>query len=181
MKQYSLLLVFVLIVLAGRSQSARADISITSVILDGRDYAWAPKQLVAPKNPNQEVNVSTGGREIKLPNQPAQPPKPFIKCTITVQNAAGNDAAQEVMVLLVLPGEVAGGSDYPNIVAKKISPNSPHPGHIQFNLGQLAGGQTKTVDFTFHRSPYFTNRVSAFVVASSSDPNPVNNYREASY
>jgi hypothetical protein len=181
MKKYSLLLVYILIELAGHSQSARADVSITSVMLEGRDYAWAPKQLVAPKNPNREVNVSTSGREITLPDQPAQPPKPFIKCTITVQNAAGNDAAQEVMVLLVLPGEVAGGSNYPNIVAKKISPNSPHPGHIQFNLGQLPAGQNKTLDFTFNRSPWFPNKVSVFVVASSSDPNPVNNYKEASY
>jgi hypothetical protein len=180
MKYISLLFATLFFMLCTHAQSARADVSITSVTLEGREHPWTPKTIAVPKNQNEATNVPANPREIKVPAR-EKPLPPYMKCTITVQNGAGNDAAQEVMVLLVLPGEVAGGSNYQQTIAKKISPNSPHPGHIQFNLGQLPAGQSKTVDFTFNSSQWFPNKVSAFVVASSSDPNPGNNYRETSY
>jgi Domain of unknown function DUF11 len=53
-------------------------------------------------------------------------------------------------------------------------------GHIIFNIGHMAVGQNVTVEFTFTKSKY-GNKVGAYAYSDSPDPNPANNYKDATY
>ena len=61
-----------------------------------------------------------------------------------------------------------------------VNATQPFAGYITFNLGHMAVQQNITVEFTFTKSKY-GNKVGAYAYSLSPDPNPANNYKEASY
>lgn len=151
---------------------AQADVSVTSVTITpvkpGR-----PNTIVNPSNP--PANLPTGTRP-----PTAQLASDVLKCSITVFSHNDDDANQ-AMLLVVVPVEVSVISNPNNgIVYKAGGGTSPFAGYIIFSLGNMAVGQSKTVEFTFSKSAY-GNTVGAYAYSATPDPNPANNYKDASY
>jgi len=150
----------------------QADVNITSVTLTP----------VKPGRPTTIANPST-----TMPsNQPGIKTTPVplgsneLKCSITV-HSYWDDDAYSVMLVVVLPVEVSVISNPSNaIVNKAAGGTSPFAGSLVFNLGQMAVNQSITVEFTFTKSQY-GNKVGAYAYSSTPDPNPVNNYKDATY
>ncbi len=159
MKQI-LLLVTCMIFAAALSAQERwqADVNITSITLADASNLRTPP----PKN-------YTGAT-----------PLPNIKCSITVHNE-NDDDAWNTMLTVVLPVEVSVVSIPSNATLDKSVTSTQHfAGNITFNLGHIAVGQNVTVDFVFTKSKY-TNKVGAFAYSDSPDPNPANNYKDATF
>jgi hypothetical protein len=103
-----------------------------------------------------------------------------MKCSITIHNENDDDAWGTKMVV-VLPVEVTVISMPPNATPDKaVTSTQPFAGHIVFDLGHLTVGQNVTVEFVFSKSKY-VNKLGAFVYSDSPDPDPSNNYKDATY
>ena len=102
-----------------------------------------------------------------------------IKCKITVHNENDDDANQ-TMLVVVVPVEVSILSNPSNAIISKAGGTSPFAGYLTFNLGNMYVGQNITVEFTFTKSKY-GNKVGAYAFSASPDPNPANNYKDATY
>jgi hypothetical protein len=105
-------------------------------------------------------------------------PLPNIKCSITIHNE-NDDDAWNTMLVVSLPVEVSAVTIPSNATLDKSVTSTQHfCGNITFNIGHIAVGQNVTVEFTFTKSKY-TNKVGAFAYSDSPDPNPANNYKDA--
>jgi hypothetical protein len=100
-----------------------------------------------------------------------------IQCSITVHND-NDDNAYQAMLTVTVPVEVAMINSPSNATVVKHG-SSPYTGYLVFNLGNMKVGQSVTVQFSFTKSK-FNNKVGAFVYSSSPDPNPSNNFKDAS-
>jgi len=148
---------------------AQADVSITSVTI-----VPAPSLFTrSAKIPNNPV----------IPNVPAEkvatPIDANLKCRITVHNE-NNDDANQTMLVVVVPVEVSIVSNPSNATVYKAGGTSPFAGYLVFNLGNMHVGQNITVEFTFTKSLY-GNKVGGYAYSASPDPNPANNYKDATY
>lgn len=150
---------------------AQADVSITSVtITPGK-----PSRPNVIANPGNNPTVQPGGK----PNVSAQLAD-VLRCSITVFSHNDDDANQAMLVVIV-PVEVSVISNPNNgVVYKAGGGTSPFAGYIVFSLGNLAVGQSKMVEFTFSKSAY-GNTVGAYAYSATPDPNPANNYKDATY
>lgn len=103
-----------------------------------------------------------------------------LKCTITIHNENDDDAWGTMMVV-VLPVEVSvvamplNATLDPSVTATQL-----FAGYIIFNIGHMAVQQNVTIEFTFTKSKY-GNKVGAYAYSDSPDPNPANNYKDATY
>ncbi|HEX2629970.1 MAG TPA: hypothetical protein VHM26_13185 [Chitinophagaceae bacterium] len=150
---------------------AQADISVTGVTIT----PVKPGRPNTIANPNPPANLPTGTKPTV-----AQLSSDVLKCSITVFSHNDDDANQ-AMLLVVVPVEVSVISNPNNgIVYKAGGGTSPFAGYIIFSLGNMAVGQSKTVEFTFSKSAY-GNTVGAYAYSATPDPNPANNYKDASY
>jgi|SRR5882724_10739440 len=157
MKKLFLSLTCIIAVLALSAQERwQADVSVTSVTLtDLTNSRVAPPKTYTGATP--------------LPN---------IKCSITVHNENDDDAWNTLLVV-TLPVEVSAVNIPSNASLDKSVTSTQHfCGNITFNIGHIAVGQNVTVEFTFTKSKY-TNKVGAFAFSDSPDPNPTNNYKDA--
>jgi hypothetical protein len=115
------------------------------------------------------------------PQPVSNPPKPEeadpVQCSITVHNDNDGEAHQ-AMLTVVMPVEVAVISHPTNATVVKFG-STPYTGYLVFNLGNIKVGQSITVQFSFSKSKY-NNKVGAFAYSSSPDPNPTNNFKDAS-
>jgi Domain of unknown function DUF11 len=137
----------------------------------------------AQERAQADVSISTVTlTPLKLPRGSKQPPSTDapaaptnVRCSITVHNE-NDDDAQHTQLVVVLPVEVS-------IVANRGG-FTLHPAtggfvaYLTLDLGPMRVGQNVSVDFTFTPSKY-GNKVGAFAFSESPDPNPANNYRDA--
>ena len=136
-------------------------------------------------------NVSISAASLKKVSRPTNninKPKQIIveaaddnlKCSITIHNENDDDAWGTMMVV-VLPVEVSVVSMPSNATLDpSVSATQSFAGHIIFNIGHMTVGQNVTVEFAFTKSKY-GNKVGAYAYSDSPDPNPTNNYKDASY
>jgi hypothetical protein len=81
--------------------------------------------------------------------------------------------------VVCLPVEVSVLSMSAGGTTHTASTSTTYIAYITFDLGHMAVGQNNTVTFTYTKSKY-TNKVGAFAYSGSPDPNPTNNYKDAS-
>jgi Domain of unknown function DUF11 len=143
----------------------QADVSVTSVTI-------APASL---------KKVTQGTDNINRPEKKVvQAVDDNLKCTITIHNENDDDAWGTMMVV-VLPVEVSVVSMPSNATLDpSVTATQTFAGHIIFNIGHMAVQQNITVEFTFTKSKY-GNKVGAYAYSDSPDPNPANNYKDATY
>jgi hypothetical protein len=102
------------------------------------------------------------------------------KCTITVHNE-NDDDARGTKMMIVLPVEVSVVSLPANATLDpSVTATQPFAGYILVDIGQMAVQQNITVEFTITKSKY-GNKIGAFAYSDSPDPNPANNYKDATY
>lgn len=160
----------ILFAIVGFSQArAQADVNITSVTVTA----------------DERVRPTTVGEFPASQRQPGPgvkviPPPEVLKCSVTVHSYWDDDASQ-AMLVVVLPVEVSIVSHPSNAVVYKAGGTSPWAGYIVFSLGDMAVQQKITVEFTFTKSTTGNNKVSAYAYSATPDPNPSNNYKDASY
>jgi len=143
----------------------QADVSVTAVSIT----AGALKKL-----PRGTDNINKPQEKI------VQAVDDNLKCSITIHNENDDDAWGTMMVV-VLPVEVTVVNMPSNAkLDPSVTATQSFAGHIIFNIGHMAVGQNVTVEFTFTKSKY-GNKVGAYAYSDSPDPNPANNYKEASY
>lgn len=158
-----------LITINGFAQArSQADVNITAV-------------TITPTKPSRAITTgdfSASGieRGVKI-----VAPAENLKCAVTV-HSYWDDDAQDAMLVVVLPVEVSVVSAPANATVYKAGGGtSPWAGYIVFNLGNMAVQQSITVEFTFTKSSTGNNKVSAFAYSATPDPNPANNYKDATY
>lgn len=161
-------IISILLGLASFSQArTQADVNITAVTLTAGKLSRA----------------TTTGEFSSSKNQPGVkvvPPTENIKCAVSVHSYWDDDASQ-AMLIVVLPVEVSIVSYPANATVYKAGGTSPWAGYIVFSLGDMAVQQTITVEFIFTKSTTGNNKVSAYAYSATPDPNPSNNYKEATY
>ncbi len=151
----------------GFSQArAQADVSITAVTI----AETKPTRTV----PTREFSSSTDQQGVKVPVANEN-----LKCSITVFSHNDDDANQ-TMLVVVVPVEVSIVSNPSNATVYNAGGTSPFAGYLVFSLGDMAVGQSITVEFSFTKSVY-GNKVGAYAYSASPDPNPANNYKDATY
>jgi hypothetical protein len=173
MKKLLLLLLTTAFVTNAMAQArAQADVSVTSVTITP----------VKPGRPNTIANPATTPVSLPTGTKPnaAQLSADGLKCSVTVFSHNDDDANQ-AMLLVVVPVEISVISNPNNgIIYKAGGGTSPFAGYIIFSLGNMSVGQSKTVEFTFSKSVY-GNTVGAYAYSATPDPNPANNYKDATY
>lgn len=152
--------------LYGSAQArAQADVSVTTV------------SLTAAKS--RSTISGELGKSRDQPGAKVVPAGDNLKCTITVFSHNDDDANQ-TMLVVVVPVEVSIVSNPSNATIFRAGGTSPFAGYLIFSLGNMAVGQSITVEFTFTKSVY-GNKVGAYAYSASPDPNPANNYKDATY
>jgi hypothetical protein len=153
---------------AGAQARWQADVSITSVTISPlptiQKQAKLSNTVALPNTGTQKVPVVTAADA-------------NLKCSITIHNENDDDAKQ-AMVVVILPVEVTVISKPQN--ATLFTAGAPYGAYLVFSLGNMAVQQNITVEFTFTKSQY-GNKVGAYAYSSSPDPNPANNYKDATY
>ena len=149
---------------------AQADVSITSVTIT----AAKPQRPTVVGEPTSPREPGPGARIKQVPADN------ILKCTITVHSYWDDDAHQ-AMLVVVVPVEVSVVSSPANATVYKAGSASPWAGYLVFSLGNMAVQQSITVEFTFTKSTTGVNKVGAYAYSASPDPNPANNFKEASY
>ncbi len=165
---FNLILVFLTLLVANNSFAQarwQADVSVTSVTITAGAFK----------------KVSRGTNNINKPQEKVvQAVDDNLKCTITIHNENDDDAWGTMMVV-VLPVEVAVVNMPSNAkLDPSVTATQTFAGNIIFTIGHMAVGQDVTVEFTFTKSKY-GNKVGAYAYSDSPDPNPANNYKDASY
>ena len=143
----------------------QADVSVTSVTI----------------TPAALKKVTKGTDNINKPQEKVvQAVDDNLKCSITIHNENDDDAWGTMMVVL-LPVEVTVVNMPANAkLDPSVTATQTFAGHIIFAIGHMAVGQNVTVEFTFTKSKY-GNKVGAYAYSDSPDPNPANNYKDATY
>jgi hypothetical protein len=96
------------------------------------------------------------------------------KCTVSVHND-NDDDARKVKLVVLFPLEVQFVSSTRNC---SVGPGFPAQGYARCGLGTMAVGQVKAITITTTAPP--RNRTcSAFVSNDVPDPNPTNNFGQA--
>jgi hypothetical protein len=170
-----LLMGFAGMVLAGTCYAqarAQADVNIKTVTLTPTKPS-RPTTIVENVPTRNQPGTNQPGTRIVAPSD-------NLKCAVTVHSYWDDDASQ-AMLVVVLPVEVSVISHPANAVVYKAGGTSPWAGYIVFSLGDMAVQQSITVEFTFTKSTTGNNKVSAYAYSATPDPNPSNNYKDASY
>ena len=144
----------------------QADVSVTSVVITAVPVLKKVTQVTDNINRPEKKVVQASDDNLK--------------CSIIIHNENDDDAWGTMMVV-VLPVEVTVVNMPSNAkLDPSVTATQSFAGHIIFNIGHMAVGQDVTVEFTFTKSKY-GNKVGAYAYSDSPDPNPVNNYKDATY
>ena len=147
---------------------AQADVNITAV-------------TITAAKPSRSTTTGEFSTSRDQPGVKVVPGAENLKCAITV-HSYWDDDAQEAMLVVVVPVEVSIVSAPSNAtVYKSGGGGSPWAGYLVFSLGNMAVQQSITVEFTFTKSPTGNNKVGAYAYSATPDPNPANNYKDATY
>lgn len=164
---------FTVLMLAGFLASAQArwqaDVSVTSVTLSNATVVKQPPILN-----NSKIPVVNGGGSPAVAGSSSN-----IKCSITVHNENDDDAYGTTLVV-TLPVEVSVVSMSAGGTTHTASTGTQYIAYLTFDLGHMTVGQNSAVEFTFTKSQY-GNKVGAFAYSGSPDPNPTNNYKDATF
>jgi hypothetical protein len=143
----------------------QADVSVTAVSITAGMLRKVPRGTENISKPQEKIVQAVDDN---------------LKCSITIHNE-NDDDARGTMLVVVLPVEVTVVSMPSNAkLDPSVTATQTFAGHIIFNIGQMAVGQNITVEFTFTKSKY-GNKVGAYAYSDSPDPNPANNYKDATY
>jgi hypothetical protein len=150
---------------------AQADVNISAITLT----------TVKPGRPSTVINTPSATVPANQPGVKTNlvPIADVLKCSVTI-HSYWDDDAYSTMLAVVLPVEVSVIFNPSNGIVNKAGSTSPFAGNIVFNLGQMAVNQSITVEFTFTKSQY-GNKVDAYAYSATPDPNPANNYKDATY
>jgi hypothetical protein len=145
-----------------------SDISITSISLSA---AGPLKKTLAVSN-----NANSGNRPVTMTAS-----DDILKCAITVHNDNSGNTRLTTLVI-TLPVDVTIVSNPFNAVVSKTGDQNRWgmPGCLVFDLFNMSPGSDKTIEFTFTKSTQ-GNKVGAYVYSACPDPDPVNNFKNASY
>ncbi len=181
MKQLLLIIICIFhgLLINAQEQWSKADVSITSISLLA--HTTGPASIVPPDNKTPKTDVKLENSGTKLPARQQELPFWF-KCRIIVQNG-NNDLAFKTKLMVVLPAHVNAEAItfYRDATEHKIIDTSPFTSYFEFNLWDMAAGQTATLEFVFTRPLNVPVQVSAYIFSSTPDPNPLNNYKNGSY
>ena len=143
----------------------QADVSVTNVSITPGGLRKVPRPTDNINKPQEKVVQAVDDN---------------LKCSITIHNENDDDAWGTMMVV-VLPVEVTVVNMPSNAkLDPSVTATQSFAGHIIFNIGHMTVGQNVTVEFTFTKSKY-GNKVGAYAYSDSPDPNPANNYKDATY
>ena len=143
----------------------QADVSVTNVSITAGVLKKVPKLTNNINKPQEKIVQAVDDN---------------LKCSVTLHNENDDDAWGTMMVG-VLPVEVTVVNMPSNAkLDPSVTATQSFAGHIIFNIGHMAVGQNVTVEFTFTKSKY-GNKVGAYAYSDSPDPNPANNYKDATY
>ena len=143
----------------------QADVSVTNVSITAGVLKKVPRPTDNINKPQEKVVQAVDDN---------------LKCSITIHNENDDDAWGTMMVV-VLPVEVTVVNMPSNAKPDpSVTATQSFAGHIIFNIGHMTVGQNVTVEFTFTKSKY-GNKVGAYAYSDSPDPNPDNNYKDATY
>ncbi len=164
--RFVLAALFILLSNSGFAQARwQADVSVTTVSISAASLKKVPRPTDNINKPTEKVVEAANDN---------------LKCSITIHNENDDDAWGTMMVV-VLPIEVTVVSMPSNAkLDPSVTATQSFAGHIIFNIGHMAVGQNVTVEFTFTKSKY-GNKVGAYAYSDSPDPNPANNYKDATY
>jgi Domain of unknown function DUF11 len=161
-------IIFLMLLSANSSHAQarwQADVSITSVTIGAAGLKKVSRVTDNINKPQTKV---------------VQPVDDNLKCTITIHNE-NDDDARGTMMVVVLPIEVSVVAIPSNATLEpSVTATQNFAGHIIFNIGHMTVGQNVTVEFMFTKSKY-GNKVGAYAYSDSPDPNPANNYKDATY
>ena len=162
-----------------QDQWSKADVGITSISLVA--HPPGPASIMPPDNKAPQTDVRLENSGTKLPARQQELPFKF-KCRIIVQND-NNDLAYKTKLMVVLPAHVNAEAItyYQDATKHKIIDTSPFTSYFEFNLWDMAAGQTATLEFVFTRPLNVPVQVSAYIFSATPDPNPLNNYKNGSY
>lgn len=153
---------------SAQPQAGPSDISITAISLTAAGQLKKVPAISNNTNPaNRPVNVVASDD--------------ILKCAITVHNGNGGRTRQTTLVVS-LPVDVTIVSNPSNAVVNKTGDQnrSGMPGCLVFDLFNMSPGVDISVEFTFTKSAQ-GNKVGAFVYSACPDPDPANNYKDATY
>lgn len=153
--------------------SYEADVSITLVKFEN----YIPPN--SPAKPAGDVYTIDSNNTAFSNYFNSQNPPNNLKCTITVHNE-NSSAADETVLVVVLPADVVILSLPANATQHKSGSNPAFPGYMTFNLGQIRAGQSIAVNFAFIRLNN-SSRLSAYTYSVTPDLNPANNFKDASF
>ena len=158
LRKFFLLDLLLMTTLIGLSQlTGKADLSITSVSI-------------------ADDITKRGGDPINAKTTFAN-----LKCTITIHNES-NSLANQTKLVVVLPVDITIVSNQNNSTTY-VSGNGNRggwPGSLLIDLFNVSPGQDRIIEFTFTRSAY-GNSIGAYIFSGCPDPNPANNYKDATY
>jgi hypothetical protein len=147
-------IIFLMLLSANSSHAQarwQADVSITSVTIGAAGLKKVSRVTDNINKPQTKV---------------VQPVDDNLKCTITIHNE-NDDDARGTMMVVVLPVEVSVVAIPSNATLDpSVTATQNFAGHIIFNIGHMTVGQ---------------NEVGAYAYSDSPDPNPANNYKDATY
>jgi len=174
MKQLTILAMLILTTMALTAQARwQADVSISSMSLGAATIVKQPPILNNPKLPGNTNSGTT------TPTNTSGSATSNLKCSITVHNENDDDAYGTTLIV-TLPVEVSVVSMSAGGTTHTASTSTNYIAYITFDLGHMTVGQNSTVEFTFTKSQY-VNKVGAFAYSASPDPNPTNNYKDATF
>ena len=162
-------IIFLFVAVNGFAQArSQADVNITAVTIT----AAKPSRVTT----TGDFSISKDQPGVKI-----VPAAENLKCAVTV-HSYWDDDANDAMLVVVVPVEVTIVSHPANATVYKAGGgSSPWAGYIVFNLGNMAVQQSITVEFTFTKSPTGNNKVGAYAYSATPDPNPANNYKDATF
>lgn len=152
---------------SSQGQSGPSDLSISAISLTAAGPLKKVPVVSNSTNPTNHPVTITASDDI-------------LKCTIIVHNDGGYTRLTTLVV--VLPVDVTIVSNpFPAIVNKTGDQNRwGMPGCLVFDLFVMSSGLDKTVEFSFTKSTH-GNKVGAYVYSACPDPEPANNFKNASH
>jgi hypothetical protein len=167
-KLFAVIVIMFLAINGFAQARSQADVNITAV-------------TITAAKPSRATTTGEFSTSRDQPGVKIVPGAENLKCAVTV-HSYWDDDAHDAMLVVVVPVEVTIVSLPANATVYKAGGGtSPWAGYIVFNLGNMAVQQSITVEFIFTKSPTGNNKVGAYAYSATPDPNPANNYKDATY
>ena len=153
---------------SAQGQSGPSDLSISAITLTAAGPLKKVPVVGSNTSPTNHAPVTITASD------------DILKCTITVHNDGGYTRLTTLVV--VLPVDVTIVSNPFSAIVNKTGDQNRWgmPGCLVFDLFVMSSGLDKTVEFSFTKSVH-GNKVGAYVYSACPDPEPANNFKNASH